>query len=59
MASRLQRTNDETYLTNQNLLMADPIKLVPFDTLITASVDEERHLAMKISRLIIKATQPN
>ncbi|MCF2518804.1 hexameric tyrosine-coordinated heme protein [Dyadobacter sp. CY351] len=39
--------------------MADPIQLVPNGTLITATAEEGRHLAIKMSRLIIKATQPD
>jgi hypothetical protein len=39
--------------------MADSIQLVPNGTLITATAEEGRHLAVKMSRLIIKATQPD
>jgi len=39
--------------------MADSIQLVPDGTLITASAEEGRHLAIKMSRLIMKATQPD
>jgi nucleoside diphosphate kinase len=39
--------------------MADLIQLVPDGTLITATAEEGRHLAIKMSRLIIKATQPD
>ncbi len=36
-----------------------PITLVPENTLITATPEEGRQLAMKMARLIIKATQPD
>ena len=39
--------------------MADLIQLVPDGTLITATAEEGRHLAIKMSRLIMKATQPD
>ncbi|OQP45122.1 hypothetical protein A4H97_32810 [Niastella yeongjuensis] len=39
--------------------MADAIQLVPGNTLITATPEEGRQLAIKMSRLIIKATQPD
>ena len=39
--------------------MSDPIQLVPGGTLITATAEEGRHLAIKMSRLIMKATQPD
>ena len=38
---------------------ADPIQLVPNNTLLTNSPEEGRQLAMKMARLIIKATQPD
>ncbi|MDY0749056.1 hexameric tyrosine-coordinated heme protein [Paucibacter sp. R3-3] len=33
--------------------------LVPDNTLITATVEEGRQLAMKMARLVVKATQPD
>lgn len=39
--------------------MADQIELIPGNTLITATPEEGRALAVKMSRLIIKATQPD
>ncbi len=38
---------------------ADPIQLVPNNTLLTNSPEEGRQLAMKMARPIIKATQPD
>ncbi len=37
----------------------DPIQLVPGNTLITKTPEEGRHLAVKMARLIVKATQPD
>ena len=39
--------------------MSEPVTLVPGNTLITATAEEGRQLAIKISRLIIKVTQPD
>lgn len=39
--------------------MQDKIELIPGNTLITNSPEEGRLLAVKIARLIIKATQPD
>lgn len=39
--------------------MSDPIQLVPGNSLITPTPEEGRQLAIKMSRLIIKATQPD
>jgi hypothetical protein len=39
--------------------MSDNVQLIPGNTLITATPEEGRQLAIKISRLIIKATQPD
>lgn len=39
--------------------MSENIQLVPGNTLITATPEEGRALAMKMARLIIKATQPD
>jgi hypothetical protein len=39
--------------------MADHVELVPGNTLITASPEEGRALAVKMARLIIKFTQPD
>jgi len=39
--------------------MADRIQLVPNGTLITENPEEGRYLAIKMARLIIKATQPD
>ena len=39
--------------------MSEKIELVPGNTLITATPEEGRMLAIKMSRLIIKATQPD
>ena len=38
--------------------MNDPIYLIPGNSLITATPEEGRMLAIKMARLIIKATQP-
>ena len=40
-------------------MMSDSIQLVPNGSLITASPEEGRQLAVKMARLIIKATQPD
>ena len=37
----------------------DPVQLVPGNSLITKTPDEGRQLAIKMSRLIIKVTQPD
>lgn len=37
----------------------DPITLVPNNSLLTATPEEGRQLAMHMSRLIVKATQPD
>ncbi|MDF2191528.1 hexameric tyrosine-coordinated heme protein [Paraflavitalea sp. CAU 1676] len=37
----------------------DAIELVPGNSLITKTPEEGRHLAIKMSRLIIKITQPD
>ncbi|WP_310391339.1 hexameric tyrosine-coordinated heme protein [Hymenobacter sp.] len=37
----------------------DPITLIPNNTLVTATPEEGRQLAVHISRLIVKATQPD
>ena len=39
--------------------MTDPIQLVPGNSLITPTPEEGRQLAIKMARLIIKATQPD
>lgn len=39
--------------------MSETVQLVPGNTLITATPEEGRALAMKMARLIIKATQPD
>jgi glycerate-2-kinase len=39
--------------------MNENVQLVPGNTLITATPEEGRVLAMKIARLIVKATQPD
>ncbi len=39
--------------------MSDPVQLVPNNTLLTNSPEEGRQLAMKMARLVIKATQPD
>jgi len=39
--------------------MSEPVTLVPGNTLITATAEEGRQLAIKMSRLIIKVTQPD
>ena len=39
--------------------MSDKIELIPGNSLITSSAEEGRMLAIKIARLIIKATQPD
>nr|WP_067060365.1 hexameric tyrosine-coordinated heme protein [Mucilaginibacter sp. L294] len=39
--------------------MSQTIELIPGNTLITATPEEGRQLAVKMSRLIIKATQPD
>ena len=37
----------------------DPVQLVPGNSLITKTPEEGRQLAIKLSRLIIKVTQPD
>ena len=37
----------------------DPVQLVPGNSLITKTPEEGRQLALKMSRLIIKVTQPD
>ena len=37
----------------------DPVQLVPGNSLITKTQEEGRQLAIKMSRLIIKVTQPD
>lgn len=37
----------------------DPIQLVPGNSLLTKTPEEGRQLAIKMARLIIKATQPD
>ncbi len=37
----------------------NPIQLVPGNSLITATPEEGRQLAVKMARLIVKATQPD
>ncbi len=39
--------------------MSQQVHLVPNNSLITATPEEGRQLAVKMSRLIIKVTQPN
>lgn len=39
--------------------MSQQVQLVPNNSLITATPEEGRQLAVKMSRLIIKVTQPN
>ena len=39
--------------------MQEQIQLIPGNTLITATPEEGRQLAIKMSRLIIKVTQPD
>lgn len=39
--------------------MAEEVKLVPNNSLITATPEEGRQLAVKMARLIIKITQPD
>jgi len=39
--------------------MSTQIELIPGNTLITATPEEGRQLAMKMARLVIKATQPD
>lgn len=39
--------------------MSAPTPLIPNESLITASPEEGRQLAVKMARLIIKATQPD
>ncbi|QRR04027.1 hypothetical protein HWI92_03525 [Dyadobacter sandarakinus] len=39
--------------------MSESIELVPNGTLITPTAEEGRQLAIKMARLIIKATQPD
>jgi Hexameric tyrosine-coordinated heme protein (HTHP) len=38
---------------------AEPISLIPANTLITSTAEEGRQLAVKMARLIIKLTQPD
>lgn len=37
----------------------DPVALIPNNRLVTATPEEGRQLAIKMARLIIKATQPD
>jgi hypothetical protein len=39
--------------------MTEPIQLIPGNSLITNTPEEGRQLAVKMARLIIKATQPD
>ncbi|MDN3723661.1 hexameric tyrosine-coordinated heme protein [Aequorivita sp. SDUM287046] len=39
--------------------MSSPVQLIPNNSLITNSPEEGRQLAVKMARLIIKATQPD
>ena len=39
--------------------MSDTIELIPGNSLLTATPEEGRQLAIKMSRLIIKITQPD
>nr|WP_315035323.1 hexameric tyrosine-coordinated heme protein [uncultured Chryseobacterium sp.] len=39
--------------------MSEPIQLVPNNSLLTKTPEEGRQLAVKMGRLIIKATQPD
>lgn len=39
--------------------MSEPVTLIPGNTLITKTAEEGRQLAIKMSRLIIKVTQPD
>lgn len=39
--------------------MSEQVKLIPNNSLITATPEEGRQLAVKMSRLIIKITQPD
>jgi glycerate-2-kinase len=40
-------------------MSSEPIQLVPGNSLITKTPEEGRQLAVKLARLIIKATQPD
>jgi glycerate-2-kinase len=40
-------------------MMTEPIQLIPGGSLMTDTPEEGRMLAIKMARLIIKATQPN
>ncbi|CAI8817948.1 hexameric tyrosine-coordinated heme protein [Chryseobacterium sp. IT-36CA2] len=39
--------------------MSEPVQLVPNNSLLTKTPEEGRQLAVKMARLIIKATQPD
>ncbi len=39
--------------------MSQQVQLIPNNSLITATPEEGRHLAIKMARLIIKITQPD
>lgn len=39
--------------------MSEEVRLIPGNTLITKTPEEGRQLAIKMARLVIKATQPN
>ncbi|WP_026452290.1 hexameric tyrosine-coordinated heme protein [Aequorivita capsosiphonis] len=39
--------------------MSEPVQLIPGNSLITKTPEEGRQLAVKMSRLIIKITQPD
>jgi hypothetical protein len=47
------------FVPNKPIAMSDTLQLVPGNSLITATPEEGRQLAIKLSRLIIKATQPD
>jgi len=46
-------------MNNTPALSPAPVTLVPGNTLITATPEEGRQLAVKMARLIIKLTQPD
>lgn len=47
------------YASSMNEAAAAPIQLVPGNSLITKTPEDGRLLAVKMARLIIKATQPD
>lgn len=49
----------QTRVHQKNKNMSDLLQLIPGNSLITETPEEGRMLAIKMSRLVIKATQPD